>query len=226
MAKRLSEKQKEEIIRLFILGENIEKLSKKNDCTKLTISRNLKKILGEEKFAEYLSKVNPSSKSEEINRKEISFGDNNDLNEKNKKEKSPYEKNKNNNLEEELFPTTPFVEITPLNHEIENVPQKDLSSVPISDVKFPKLVYMIVDKKIELETKYLKDYPDWQFLSQEELERNTIEIYIDLKKAKRFCNKDQKVIKVPNTEVFKIVAPILVSRGISRIVSEDKLIAL
>ena len=88
------------------------------------------------------------------------------------------------------------------------------------------MVYIIVDKKIELETKYLKEYPDWQFLSQEELERNTIEIYIDLKKAKRFCNKDQKVLKVPNTEVFKIVAPILISRGISRIVSEDKLIAL
>ena len=29
-----------------------------------------------------------------------------------------------------------------------------------------------------------------------------------------------------NTEIFKIVAPILVSRGITRIVSGDKLIAL
>jgi hypothetical protein len=85
---------------------------------------------------------------------------------------------------------------------------------------------MIVDKKIELETKYLKEYPDWQFLSQEELNRKTIEIYLDLKIAKRFCNKEQKVIKVPNTDVFRIVAPILLKRGISRIVSQDKLIAL
>ena len=85
---------------------------------------------------------------------------------------------------------------------------------------------MIVDKKIELQSKYLSDYPDWQFLSKDELNRKTIEIFIDLKNAKRFCNKEQKVIKVPNTEIFKIVAPILVSRGITRIVSEDKLIAL
>ena len=85
---------------------------------------------------------------------------------------------------------------------------------------------MIVDKKIELETKYLKEYPDWQFLSQEELSRKTIEIYLDMKIAKRFCNKEQKVIKVPNTEVFKIVAPILRFRGISRIVSAEKLISL
>ena len=85
---------------------------------------------------------------------------------------------------------------------------------------------MIVDKKIELETKFLRDYPDWQFLSQEELNRKTIEIHFDLKIAKRICNKDQKVIKVPNPDVFRIVAPILISRGISRIISSKNLISL
>ena len=85
---------------------------------------------------------------------------------------------------------------------------------------------MIVDKKIELQIKYLYDYPDWQFLAKDELNRKTIEIFLDLKNAKRFCNKEQKVIKIPNTKIFKIVAPLLLSRGISRIVSEDKLIAL
>ena len=75
-------------------------------------------------------------------------------------------------------------------------------------------------------TKYLKEYPEWQFLSQEELNRKTIEIFFDLKIAKRFCNKEQKVIKIPNTDVFKIAAPILLKKGISRIVSSDKLISL
>ena len=85
---------------------------------------------------------------------------------------------------------------------------------------------MVVDKNIELETKYLREYPDWQFLSQEELNRKTIEIHADIKIAKRYCNKAQKVIKVPNTNVFKIVAPLLIAKGISRIVSEDRLISL
>ena len=85
---------------------------------------------------------------------------------------------------------------------------------------------MIVSNKIELETKFLKDYSDWQFLAEEELNRKTIEIYNDLKIAKRDCNKDQKVIKVPNTEVFKIVSSILISRGITRIVNAEQLIAL
>jgi len=47
-----------------------------------------------------------------------------------------------------------------------------------------------------------------------------------LKTAKRMCNKDQKVIKVPNTDVFRIVAPILMSRGISRIVTAENLISI
>ena len=113
-----------------------------------------------------------------------------------------------------------------MDFQIEALPQKDLSSVPISDVDFPKIVYMIVDKKIELEIKLLKEFPEWEFLSQNELNRKTIEIHYDLQTAKRLCSKEQKVIKVPNTNVFRIVAPILLSRGITRIVSSDNLIAL
>ena len=91
---------------------------------------------------------------------------------------------------------------------------------------FPKIVYMVVDNKIELETKLLKDYPEWHFLSNNELKIKTIEIFDDLKIAKRFCNTNQKVIKVPNSNVLLIVAPLLVSRGISRIICDKKLIAL
>ena len=83
-----------------------------------------------------------------------------------------------------------------------------------------------MDKNIELEIKLLKDYPDWEFLPYEDLNRKTIEIFFDFKKAKRVCNKEQKVIKVPNTDVFRIVSPILISRGISRIICHEKLVAL
>ena len=122
--------------------------------------------------------------------------------------------------------SSPFLEIIPLDFEIDNTKRKDCSSIPISEIVFPNTVYMIVDKLIELEIKLLKDYPEWEFLPDHDLNRKTIEIFYDIKVAKRFCKKEQKVIKIPNTDVFKIVAPILVSRGISRIVSTDKLIAL
>ena len=101
-----------------------------------------------------------------------------------------------------------------------------MASVPLDEIEFPKVVYMIVDKNIELETKLLKDYPEWDFLPREDLNRKILVLHNDLKATKRLCKKDEKVIKIPNPNIFKLVAPILYSRGISRIIFNDQLIAL
>ena len=214
MAKRLSGKNKEEIIKLFIDGETVENLAIKFNCAKLTISRNLKKEIGEKRFKELTNRSNEINSQSNNEEKNI-YAD-----------KSVNEQTFVENKNEEFANINEFMEIAPLDFEIESAEQKDLSSVPISEIDFPKIVYMIVDKKIELEVKYLRDFPSWEFLSKEELNRKTIQIFNELKDAKRFCTKDQKVIKVPNTEVFRIVAPILLSKGISRIINEEKLIAL
>ena len=214
MAKRLSVKNKEEIIKLFIQGKTVENLAIKFNCTKLTISRNLKKEIGEKRFKELTNRSNYIHSQSDNEQKNIYTDKSFNV--------QTFVENKN----EEFIKINEFMEIAPLDYEIDSADQKDLSSVPISEIDFPKIVYMIVDKKIELEVKYLRDFPSWEFLSQEELNRKTIQIFNELKDAKRFCTKDQKVIKVPNTEVFRIVAPILLSKGISRIINEEKLIAL
>ena len=213
MAKRLSEKEKKNIVIFFTEGKTVDELADDFFCRKETIVRNLKKELGNEKYKELVK--NTKKVKEKIN----SF-----------QSKKHFYKEKNNKdnlneFSEESSPLTTFTEIIPLDLEIDNAVQKDLSSVPLSEIDLPNVVFMVVNKSIELETKFLKDYPHWHFLSKEELNRKTIEIFLDLKIAKRFCNKDQKVIKVPNTDVFRIVAPILLNKGISRIVSADKLIS-
>ena len=221
MAKRLTNKQKEQLIQFFKDGKNIEFLSEKFECTKLTVVRNLKKNLGDLGYRELVKNRNISK--EESNYEINSEPKRNSLiqNSNNINSTDEVELMKEYSTNEETF-----FEIAPLNYEIENLPRKELSSVPISEVDFPKIVYMIVENKIELNTKYLKDYPNWHFLPNDDLNRKTIEIYFDMKNAKRFCGKEQKVIKVPNTKVFELVAPLLLSRGISRIVSDDLLIAL
>ena len=214
MPKKLSGIQIKAIIDSFINGFSIDELSRKFNCTKITINRHLNN--------------NIDKKTYEI------------LKIKNKQKKKFLENEENNNYDKssshdrfcegkqnEIISIDPlFTEITPLNCDIDNEPQKDLSSIPLNEIEFPKIVYMIVDKKIELEVKLLKDYPEWQFLSESELNRKTIEIFYDLKIAKQHCSKEKKLIKVPNTEVFKIAAPFLLSKGISRIISSEKLIAL
>ena len=73
MAKRLSEKQKEKIIQLFTQGSTLEYLSEEFNCTKLTISRNLKKSLGEKSF-EKLSK-NSKSLKKNLNKNRVNYQD-------------------------------------------------------------------------------------------------------------------------------------------------------
>ena len=174
----------------------------------------MKKEIGEKRFKELTNRRNHLHSQSDNEQKNIYT------------DKSVNEKTFVENKNEEFSKINEFMEITPLDYEIDSAERKDLSSVPITEIDFPKIVYMIVDKKIELEVKYLRDFPSWEFLSKEELNRKTIQIFNELKDAKRFCTKDQKVIKVPNTGVFQLVAPLLLSRGISRIINEDKLIAL
>ena len=226
MAKRLSEKEKIEIVERFTMGETLDELAIKFHCTKLTISRNIKKNLGETDYKRLINDNNTLKKSSYKQEKNNSFRKETNNQKKFKNEKSDLNPTSKSSFIQDFVNDESFLEIVPLDFDIDNDPQKDLSSVPISEINLPKIVYMVVDKKIELEVKSLKDYPDWNFLAKDELMRKTIEIYNDLKVAKRFCKKEQKVIKVPNSEIFKIVAPILISRGISRIVNDDQLIAL
>jgi len=221
LAKRLTEDQKKKLISSFKKGIKIEELSHIFNCSKLTIVRNLKKNLGESKYQEIIT----NNKNLNTDSRKL---------EKSKKIKSDLDSvvtgntsiNNLNKNASDFAPQDSFFEIVPLDYEIENLPRKELSSVPISDVDFPKVVYMIVDKKIELEIKLLKDFPEWGFLPLDDLNRKTIEIFFDLNLAKRSCNKEQKVLKVPNTDVFRIAAPVLIEKGISRIVCAENLIAL
>ena len=159
MARRLTKEQIEEIIKCFENGTNINTLSQKFNCTKLTVIRNLKKNLGELKYIDLLNK-NKSLKGKFKTNKIQSSNllktniDNADLI---KDSNDP--KVLNENITASNFdPYDSFLEIAPLDYEIDNSTRKELTSVQISEVDFPKVVYMIVDKKIELEIKLLKNF--------------------------------------------------------------------
>ena len=224
LPKRLKDIQKKEIIKRFLNGEPPNLLADKFGYTKLTILKHIKESIGNELFNNLNKSIKPT------NNDKIS-GDstkNNKFVKEIKQDKMDFQEesidqnfNENNSLE-----NSSFMELVPLDLDIDNTKRKDLSSVPISQIDFPEMVYIIVDKKIELEIKLLKDYPEWHFLPEEDLQIKTIEIYFDLKLAKRDCKKDQKVIKIPNPNVFIIASKIMVSRGITRIICDKQLISL
>ena len=217
LAKRISDSLKEKIIKEFTNGKTVDEIAEIYNYTKLTISRNLKKSLGIFDFKSITQKNKKISNSKSENLEENKELIKNSINSFD--QDFFYE-------DENLFNQKGFVEIQPLNHEFDESLQKDLSSIPIDQIELPKVVYMVIDKNTELETKLLKEFPEWQFLSKEDLNRKTIKIYSDIKNAKRDCNKEQKVIKIPNSNVFKITAKILLSKGISRIINDEVLISI
>ena len=210
MPKKVSDSEKEKIVESFLKGSSVREISKEYNFSQITINRQLKLILGVNKF----------DKIKELNSKQ---------NKNASKIKSfNYDEEKNLNQGKESLDQTEetFFELVPILDGIELEKQKDLSSQPLKDSNLPQIVYMLVDKKIELIPKSLGDYPQWRFLPEEDLNRKTIEIFSDIKNAKRYCKKDEKVIKVPNPNIFNLVAPILIAKGITRIIIEDNLISL
>jgi len=210
LPKKVSDSEKEKIVESFLKGSNVREISEEYNFSQITINKQLKLILGINKF----------DKIKELNSKK---------NKNTSKIKSfNYDKEKTLNQGKESLDQTEetFFELVPILDGIELEKQKDLSSQPLKDSNLPQIVYMLVDKKIELIPKSLGDYPQWRFLPEEDLNRKTIEIFSDIKNAKRDCKKDEKVIKVPNPNIFNLVAPILIAKGITRIIIEDNLISL
>ena len=90
----------------------------------------------------------------------------------------------------------------------------------------PESVYMIVDKKVELDLQNISDLPEWSFLPENELKRIAIVLFSNQRTAKRICSRNQRVIKIPNKNVFKLSKSYLISKGVTRLILEDSIIGL
>ncbi len=209
MPKKVSDLQKKEIIDLFVNGLDLKEISKIYNFSLATIVRQLKSLLGENEFNQIKVKNNNLIKK------------NNQFLNENLTKNNFFDQSQNcDDLADQ------FVEVVPINEHIEIDKRKDLASEPLKEKNLPEVVYLLVDKNIELTPKLLKDYPEWSFLPSDDLKRMTIEIFDDHKYAKKLCTKNQKLIKVPNPKVFLIASEVLKSKGISRIIFNNLLLSL
>ena len=141
---------------------------------------------------------------------------------------SEYLKNNNYDKEENYqnFDNN-FEEIAPLISNFDFDLNKKKSDFEILNYdSLPESVYMIVDKKVELELQPISDLPEWSFLPKDELDRKAILLFSNQRSAKRICSRNQRVIKIPNTNIFKLSKPYLISKGITRLILEDSIIGL
>ncbi len=210
MPRKVSAQEKKAILDSFISGISIKEIAKNYNYSHATISRHLKTILNNNDFQDIKIKNTKSNKKDFSNSLEKISEDPQKL---------------ENNIEKEIYSEEVF-EVIPIIDGLDLDNQKELSSEPITKAKLPEVVYLIVDKKIELVPKLLKDYPEWSYMPEEDLKRITLEIYADPKYAKKCCSKNEKAIKIPNSKVFIMASKSLKSKGISRIVFDGLLLSL
>ena len=134
---------------------------------------------------------------------------------------------KNYDIDDDQNVDNNFEEIAPLLNGFDFDQEKQKSDFEILNYEsLPESVYMIVDKKVELDLQPISDLPEWSFLPENELQRNAILLFSNQRSAKRICSRNQRVIKVPNTSVFKLSKSYLIAKGITRLILEDSIIGL
>ena len=252
ISKRLTKEQKDEIVEAYIGGANTSALAERYKCSSNTINRTVKTLLSDNEYKllkEKRSKAGYKKEqvlnNEENNLLQQSFIINNAKNHlvnEVKKESGKgnddfiVEDKSSNYLENKLENKLNieemnqgfeygFEEIAPLlsNYEFE---KKEIDFEILSQEILPESVYMLVDKKVELDVKSISDLSEWSFLPENELERKAILLFSNQRTAKRSCSKNQRVIKIPDTNVFQISKSYLVEKGITRLILEDSIIAL
>jgi hypothetical protein len=116
--------------------------------------------------------------------------------------------------------------VVPLAGTVVDGARAPLEPLPLEQAELPGSVFMLVDKTVELEVRPLREFSDLPPLPKEEEERQALMVFANSRNAKRNCGRTQRVIKVPDTDVFLRTAPYLVRKGITRLVVDGALYSL
>jgi transposase-like protein len=98
--------------------------------------------------------------------------------------------------------------------------------LPLSAASFPKTCYLVIDKSAELITRPLKEFADLGTISGEEIQQKTLPVFDNHRVARRFSNRFQRVIKVPDGQILKKTCSYLKDKGITRLLMDGQIYSL
>ncbi len=102
----------------------------------------------------------------------------------------------------------------------------DLTVLPLSAAVFPTTCYLVVDRTAELIVRPLKEFTHLGKIPPEENQQKTLPIFDNHRVARRFSNRTQRVIKVPNSNVLRKASSHLKAKGITRIFLDGRVYSL
>ncbi len=117
----------------------------------------------------------------------------------------------------------------PIDSEIFTPKTKNHSIVqvlPLSTAQIPKICYLVIDRAAELIARPLKDFSDLGKIPAEEVLQRTLPVFDNHRVARRFSNRAQRVIKVPDGRMLQKAGTHLQAKGITRLLIDGQVYSL
>lgn len=240
---RLTDSQKQELLERYRNGESSAALADAFACSANTVSRTVRSLLSEEEYSALkasrsrgasasLPQPQPEAAVEVSAEDPASLeGDDNASSGLALDDADDFGADEPEALADEEsgegFPGgDEFHEVAVLPVDLPQVNTQQVHCLPFEIGVLPDSVYMLVDKTVELDPRPLSDFPELGVADPEEQALQALCLFTSPRTAKRQCGRSQRVIKVPDTQVFAITTRHLVARGITRLLVEGALYAL
>lgn len=245
---RLTDSQKQELLTRYRHGESSSALAMAFGCSANTVSRTVRSLLSPEEYSDLKSsRVRGSAvKSDSVASDSVELdADSEQTNEKPVNEEpvddsasalalddaDDFGADEPDDLSEEepsgaFSGGEEFHEVAVLPVDLPQVNTQQVQCLPLEAGVLPDSVYMLVDKTVELDPRPLSEFPELGVADPDDQDRQALCLFTSPRTAKRQCGRSQRVIKVPDTQVFTITTRHLVARGITRLLVEGSLYAL
>lgn len=98
--------------------------------------------------------------------------------------------------------------------------------LPLSEASLPRTCYLVVDRAAELIARPLKEFGDLGRIPLEEIQEKTLPVFDNHRVARRFSNRSQRVIKVPDGRMLQKTCSHLQAKGITRLLIDGQVYSL
>ena len=238
VSSRLSAIQRKELVEGFREGRSTSSLARAYGCSPNTVSRTVKTLLPTEEY-NALKQARSKGKVQQMPPEEENYRSEKAPNSLPLKaevdsldEKAQFSLNENSqsfSTQEALgneSEADDFHEIVPLLGDFSLGDEVNIPCKPFSSEIIPDVVYLVVDRTVELDSKALSEFPELGFLEDDEKHKLAICLFSNQRSAKRHCGRNQRVIKIPDRNILNISRRFLLARGITRLILEGTLISL
>jgi hypothetical protein len=112
------------------------------------------------------------------------------------------------------------------NQTLSRFDADQIQILPLSEANLPRTCYLVIDRFSELITRPLKAFSELGQIPPEEIQKKTLPIFDNHRVASRFSARNQRVFKLPDSQLLQKTAPYLQAKGITRLLVDGQVYRL